>query len=132
MRVALTMIEGEPKDARWVIGPGEYLFGRSHECHIRIGISNTFRVSRRHCLLTVTEQGAFVRDLVSLNGTVVNSQRIIGNRTLRDGDRLKLGSVVLLVGIEGSEPCNTDSVVRHDFRPSPDETINSPIDRTQG
>jgi pSer/pThr/pTyr-binding forkhead associated (FHA) protein len=115
MRVALTMIEGEPRDARWVLGPGEYLFGRSHECHIRIGISNTFRVSRRHCLLTVTEQGAFVRDLFSRNGTVVNSERITGDRTLRDGDRLKLGSLVLLVGIKGSEPCNTGCVVRYVF-----------------
>jgi pSer/pThr/pTyr-binding forkhead associated (FHA) protein len=141
MRVSLTAIRGNPEVAQLVVGHGEYLFGRDPECHVRIGVDNKQGVSRRHCLLTVTEQGAFVQDLRSRNGTVVNSKRITDKQVLRDGDRLKLAGIVFLVRTygtgysemaDGADPCDTADILCRAVRPFPDETVNLPVDRTQG
>jgi pSer/pThr/pTyr-binding forkhead associated (FHA) protein len=43
-------------------------------------------VSRHHCLLTVGNDGAWIRDLSSRNGTFVNGRRVAWERPLRDGD----------------------------------------------
>src|SRR5439155_26686925 len=67
---------------------GQYIFGRAQGCHILFPMSSA--VSRQHCLLSVTEQGAVVRDLGSRNSTVVNSERVPGERPLGHGDRLYL------------------------------------------
>lgn len=44
--------------------------------------------SRRHALIEVTDQGLFVEDLDSTNGTYVNELRISGRQPLADGDAL--------------------------------------------
>jgi pSer/pThr/pTyr-binding forkhead associated (FHA) protein len=54
-------------------------------------------VSRFHCRLTVLPNGALeVEDLQSTNGTFVNDARV-ERRALTDGDRLRVGRVVLTV-----------------------------------
>jgi pSer/pThr/pTyr-binding forkhead associated (FHA) protein len=70
---------------------GEYVFGRGAECHIR---PNSDWVSRQHCLLRVAAEATFIRDLGSRNGTLVNGERVIGERRLVEGDRLQVGPLV--------------------------------------
>ena len=54
-------------------------------------------VSRLHCRLTASEAGTLeVLDLKSTNGTFVNGRRI-HRGALSPGDRLKVGSVELIV-----------------------------------
>jgi pSer/pThr/pTyr-binding forkhead associated (FHA) protein len=53
-------------------------------------------VSRLHCQLTAGAAELEVLDLSSTNGTFVNGQRVDRAR-LRDGDRLGIGRVELLV-----------------------------------
>ena len=53
-------------------------------------------VSRLHCRLTAGATELEVIDLESTNGTFVNGQRV-ERSTLRDGDRLGVGRVELLV-----------------------------------
>jgi predicted component of type VI protein secretion system len=76
---------------------GEYVFGRGAECHVR---PNSDWVSRQHCLLRVTAEGAFLRDLGSRNGTLVNGTRLLDECCLQDGDQLQIGPLVfeVLVG----------------------------------
>ena len=45
------------------------------------------QVSRRHCLLQVTERGLLVKDLESTNGTFVNGIPMTDGY-INDGDRL--------------------------------------------
>jgi hypothetical protein len=54
-------------------------------------------VSRRHARITKGRVGYFVTDLGSSNGTTVNGQPLVPNhvRLLRNGDRLKVGLVVI-------------------------------------
>ena len=53
-------------------------------------------VSRLHCQLAAGRAEIEAVDLSSTNGTYVNDQRV-ARGTLRDGDRLRLGAVELLL-----------------------------------
>jgi pSer/pThr/pTyr-binding forkhead associated (FHA) protein len=53
------------------------------------------QTSRRHARVTAHGDHAIVEDLGSTNGTYVNGQPIEGERTLRPGDRVRVGLTVL-------------------------------------
>jgi pSer/pThr/pTyr-binding forkhead associated (FHA) protein len=53
------------------------------------------QVSRRHALLTVSDDGARVDDLGSTNGTWVNGARIATPQPLLAGDELRVGGTRL-------------------------------------
>ena len=97
MNVHLRVVQGKPHGHRLDFGPGEFVFGRGAECHIR---PNSELVSRQHCMLKVADDGAVIRDLGSTNGTLVNGQRVVGERLLTLGDTLQLGPVILEVVAE--------------------------------
>ena len=65
--------------------------GREGTCDIYV---ESNQVSRRHCLLQVTERGLLVKDLESTNGTFVNGIPMTDGY-VNDGDRLSLGTYVL-------------------------------------
>src|SRR5450631_513036 len=49
-------------------------------------------VSKEHCILEQRDGQFILRDLGSLNGTYVNSERVRGEQLLRHGDEITLGS----------------------------------------
>jgi predicted component of type VI protein secretion system len=51
-------------------------------------------VSRRHAVIRLTPDGAFVEDLGSTHGTYVNGERLLEKRDLMEGDRVQFGGVV--------------------------------------
>ena len=67
------------------------VLGREGTCDIYV---ESNQVSRRHCLLQVTERGLLVKDLESTNGTFVNGIPMTDGY-INDGDRLSLGTYVL-------------------------------------
>jgi DNA-binding winged helix-turn-helix (wHTH) protein len=73
--------------------PGDNLLGRTHDATIWVDHSS---VSRRHSLLRVSEDGATVEDCGSKNGTFLGGDRVVGPVRLRDGDRILLGSALLV------------------------------------
>src|SRR5690348_14928505 len=91
MRAKLLVVQGRPEGKSLVFHAGEYVFGRGAECHIR---PNSDWVSRQHCMLRVTADAVFVRDLGSRNGTLVNGVRVLGERRLGSGDQLQVGPLV--------------------------------------
>jgi hypothetical protein len=67
--------------------------GRDEECEIRIEHTT---VSTLHCELTLTNDGVYVRDCNSTNGTFINGQPTL-EAWLDAGQTLRLGDVELLV-----------------------------------
>ena len=53
------------------------------------------QASRRHTRVTAEGDHALVEDLGSTNGTYLNGQPIEGQRTLRPGDRLRVGLTIV-------------------------------------
>jgi predicted component of type VI protein secretion system len=79
------------------VKPGTYVVGRNEGATIRIPLPS---VSRAHCELVVTDDGARVRDLGSSNGTYQNYSRV-KEADLGPGDVLGVGDCLLTIQING-------------------------------
>jgi pSer/pThr/pTyr-binding forkhead associated (FHA) protein len=65
--------------------PTHAILGRSRSCTLRLPGDAT--VSRQHCVIEVDDFGAWVQDLGSMNGTLVNGENIgLGSKAPRGGD----------------------------------------------
>jgi len=49
-------------------------------------------VSKEHCIVEQRAEGFWLRDLGSLNGTYINAERVEGERPLKHGDEIVMGS----------------------------------------
>src|SRR5947208_578918 len=101
MDVEFLVVEGQPRGKALHFPPGEFLFGRGPECHVR---PNSDWVSRQHCLLRVTAETASLRDLGSRNGTLVNGVRIVEECNLSHGDLVEVGPLVFEVQLDPTLP----------------------------
>ena len=99
MTVKLLVIQGRPCGKKLLFPVGQYYFGRGPECQVR---PESEWVSRQHCMLRVTEAGAFVRDLGSRNGTLVNGALVENERQLLNGDQVQIGPLVFEVELESA------------------------------
>ncbi len=79
------------------------VLGRGEDCNVQVPISS---ISRRHCELSIEGDYVRIRDLGSANGTFVNNNRISEVR-VSAGDRVVLGSLVLILQIDG-EPADIE------------------------
>lgn len=72
-----------------------WIIGRDPRC-TAIAIQDS-RLSRSHAVLRYVEhQGFYLVDLNSSNGSYVNGELVRQSRLLRDGDRVRLGSVMFV------------------------------------
>jgi DNA-binding winged helix-turn-helix (wHTH) protein len=75
---------------RLPLQPGENILGRDEE-----GIQiDSPTVSRRHACIRVSSTDAVIEDLGSKNGTFVRGERVAAPVPLKDGDEIRIGSVV--------------------------------------
>src|SRR5689334_20512273 len=64
--------------------------GRDPSCKIMLEEQG---VSRRHSIIQQMEDGIYISDLSSTNGTYVNNTKITKEHLLKTGDRVEIGSV---------------------------------------
>ena len=97
--VAATLPAGER--TRWLswgehdypVRPGTQVIGRDRTADIRIDV---FSVSRVHARLSCSEAHTSIDDPGSKNGTWVRGVRVVAPVNLKDGDEVRLGSVMLV------------------------------------
>jgi pSer/pThr/pTyr-binding forkhead associated (FHA) protein len=75
---------------------GENVLGREPEA---VAWMDSPTVSRRHACIRVSTEGAVIEDLGSHNGTYVRGEKVTEPVPLRDGDEIRLGSVVVTLRI---------------------------------
>ena len=75
---------------------GENVLGREPEA---VAWMDSPTVSRRHACIRVSTEGAVIEDLGSHNGTYVRGERVTEPVPLRDGDEIRLGSVIVTLRI---------------------------------
>lgn len=70
------------------LAPGEVVLGRSPRCQILL---DDPMVSRRHARVVLEDGVVFIEDLDSVNGVLVNGERLREPRKLASGDRVVIG-----------------------------------------
>ncbi len=88
MRVKLRVMQGAQANREIVIPVSEFVIGRGEECHLR---PRSDAISRKHCVIIVTETQVLVRDFGSKNGSYVNGERVDGEQVVKAGDRFQVG-----------------------------------------
>ena len=120
MKATLTVCEGRPRTV--VVDSPEFLIGRAADCDLKL---ENPMVSRHHCALTIQEDHIYIRDLQSVNGTGVNNQALVGERPLRDGDRLWVAATQIEVRIQNDRTAGVDKVFRRLWQPVPPSAHSS-------
>ena len=91
------------------------VIGRGPDCKVRLPQP---LVSRRHCELFEVQGRLFVRDLNSMNGTYVGSQRVEEAELPHEG-LLTIGAVtfraIYQAGYQAGQPVGSDVGTQHDF-----------------
>lgn len=67
------------------------LVGRHPDCDIVI--SDSPKISRKHCCLAIVNDRPVIRDLGSMNGVYVNGEKVDQQAWLKLSDELKIGNV---------------------------------------
>ncbi|NMF63379.1 protein kinase domain-containing protein [Brasilonema octagenarum] len=117
-KVTLTITEGKSPGRQYTFDSRTTcIIGRAKDCNPQLPDDDDhLTISRYHCLLDINPPNIRVRDFGSRNGTYVNGKKI-GQRQskqtpeeaaklelteydLQDGDEIKLGNTVFVVGIE--------------------------------
>jgi pSer/pThr/pTyr-binding forkhead associated (FHA) protein len=86
-------------------------------------------ISRRHAVVRAVDSAIEIEDLGSLNGTIVNDERIQSPRRLEHGDVIALGSSLIEVENEPVAPRTVlapASPVKHDTVPSIEPPVDAP------
>lgn len=94
MDVTLKVVAGTNVGQELAVAPPRFFIGRAEDCQLR---PKSDLISRHHCVLLVDKESLAVRDLGSRNGTFVNDERVMGERELQMGDRLKVGALEFVV-----------------------------------
>lgn len=104
-----------PVIVRWIVADsrrialadGDNVIGRDPTSTVQLDAPG---VSRRHALVSVTRTGAFIEDLESKNGTMVNDNTVTQPLGLHDGDRVRVGPIEVVY--RAAADMSTDTVVR--------------------
>jgi pSer/pThr/pTyr-binding forkhead associated (FHA) protein len=75
------------------------LVGRAPSAEVRI---DDPRVSRLHARLEMRDDGVYVEDLGSRNGTLVDGTPVVGSRRLASGDEITIGTASIIFRGVGS------------------------------
>jgi serine/threonine protein kinase len=88
--ILISLADGELQ--RLVCEPGEYLIGRSEDCEISL---DTDHASRIHARLTLREEEAFIEDLDSFNGTLLNGRPVTNGTRLQLRQKIEIGAATI-------------------------------------
>lgn len=110
-----------------------WLIGRD-SCQVSIALPDR-RLSRCHASVQyVEDQGFYLTDLGSSNGSLVNGELIQGSTLLKDGDRIRLGSLIFTFFLCQSTHCfqsvNPDlsAIVDDRMPPTPFDQVQTEVE----
>ncbi len=106
----LIIQEGEKAGQRWTIREDMLVVGRGGECDL---VLPERQVSREHIRIFRQNDGYYLEDLDSKNGTWVNGKQVKATTVpLRDGDEIQIALAVKMtfVGSEATAPLLVDEI----------------------
>ena len=109
------------------------LIGRSAECDVVLDCSS--RISRVHCAIVQVDSDYYLRDLGSMNGVWIGSQRIVRDQKLQNGVEVSIGDLRFLfldnVTVVPKQPLTqasgTNAPVKVIVQPGHTESASRPV-----
>jgi pSer/pThr/pTyr-binding forkhead associated (FHA) protein len=89
---SLVVLDDRGNKVKTVSLDGNLQIGRAEACQVRL--EDTY-ISSFHARIFRRDDGWYVEDLGSTNGTYLNQRRVTSPAELRAGDRLKVGKITL-------------------------------------
>ena len=99
MKVKLKVLHGAHAGKELPVKGPQFVIGRGEGCHLR---AKSDTISRKHCVVAISDGKVLVKDLGSKNGTYVNEQPVEKTTLLRMGDTLRAGALSFEVVIDHS------------------------------
>ena len=109
-RPCLVMIRGDFVGEVYELDADVKMVGRSDEVDLTISDSS---ISRRHAMIVKRQEGFFVSDLGSTNGTFVNRELVSTARRLNEGDKLTLGFVTFKFTFQDQDDTEYHQLLRN-------------------
>lgn len=98
---AWLVVEAGPEAGRrWPVSPGETSLGRTRSLNDVVISSST--ASRQHAVIRTGAEGCVYYDLKTTNPSLINDELMVGSHELAEGDRIRIGDVILRFTKEGS------------------------------
>jgi pSer/pThr/pTyr-binding forkhead associated (FHA) protein len=98
MKVSLVVMStGKAAGQVIPVNLAQFVIGRDPQCNLRPGSA---LISKRHCAILVKNEGVYVRDFDSTNGSFLNNQPLKGEVPVKNNDVLKVGPLEFRVAIE--------------------------------
>ncbi len=98
MKFSLVVASGVHQGKVIAVPGPQLIIGRDEGCHLRPASP---AISKKHCAVFIRAGKVLVRDLGSTNGTFLNDEQVVGDREVKDGDRLKVGPLDFTVQVTG-------------------------------
>jgi hypothetical protein len=96
MKICLVVAEGTQAGTEVPITKFPFIIGRAPSCQLRPASEI---ISKQHCAFLVHKGKAYLRDLGSRNGTLINGKRVQKTVALRDRDILAIGPLAFMVRV---------------------------------
>ncbi|MBY0585631.1 FHA domain-containing protein [bacterium] len=97
----------------------QFVIGRDPSCHLR---PSSPAVSKLHCAVIVADEGVWLRDLKSTNGTFLNGQRLNDRALLHHGDKITVGPLTLEVQLPPTKSA-VKSLPERAAQPKPEQEV---------
>ena len=91
MRITLTITGQNGDSTRRDFAEGTHVIGREPNCAVRFEGTGSEHVSWNHAQVSLRDDGAYLSDLDSSNGTYLNDRKLAVETKILDGDRIQLG-----------------------------------------
>ena len=104
MKIVLVVASGVYAGKEIAIAGNQFVIGRDEGCNLRPASP---AISKRHCAVYYKDGEPFVRDLGSTNGTFLNDAQVEGERSLAEGDKVRVGPLDFTVKLVGGRSDST-------------------------
>jgi anti-anti-sigma factor len=117
--VKLHVRVGETPGRTVIVSGPRFVIGRDATCQLNLASA---QVSKQHAILEQRDEGLFLRDLASTNGTSINGHQLHRfEHEVRDGDEIRIGPVTLELSVGPSNQqapgdCEQGAELRHEER----------------
>ena len=101
MKILTVIITRGPEKGKtfFVAEESSVLIGRDEKADIKL--ENDTHVSRKHAIISFTAEGAaFITDLNSTNGTILNRYPVKGKMPFKEGDLVTIGYTDMKIAVK--------------------------------